>query len=490
MLLRCLPLLLAASAAMAQEATPPFTEPEGTLTLETALEIVLAHNPELAALAWESPIAEAETLQAGLRPNPELGVEVENLFLDGGTGSTIRARTIGLAPDGLEAGTSREQTRTGGGVDELDTTLRLSQVFELGGKRAARVNAAKLAESVAAWDYEAARYAIAGDTVAAFTEVLAAREHVAQRAALVALAEKLDAAVGGQVEAGHVSPLDERRARAELERVRIEEAGARATLDRARLRMAALWGSTNPRFESVEGSLDPMPELPALDALFASRAEHPLLKRWDAELARREALVTLEERNAVPDLTVGLGYRASALDGATTRGWSLGTSGFNYSRANEEPDDTLRHSLVLEGSIPLPLFNRNQGSIRAAELRARQAEHQQRAADAAMETALTEWHAAAAAAYERAEALAARVVPELETTSRLTREGYELGKFDLLAVLEADRALTNARLDLTDARIAYHRAIAGIERTAGLALPVAVPDAAQPLDGASAAAEE
>src|SRR2546427_2665822 len=83
---------------------PPSTieEPIGALTLRQALALALARNPELAVFSWDVRIGEARMLQARLRPNPEVGVEVENVT---GTGEFRGAR-------------------------EAETTLELSQLIE------------------------------------------------------------------------------------------------------------------------------------------------------------------------------------------------------------------------------------------------------------------------------------------------------------------------------------------------------------------------
>jgi cobalt-zinc-cadmium efflux system outer membrane protein len=98
--------------------------PTGDLTLRDALAAALRDSPALAADAAEVRAREAEMLQAGRRPNPELGVELENL--------------AGSGPFS--------------GLDGLETTLALSQAIELGGKRGRRVEAARLDRDVAAWD--------------------------------------------------------------------------------------------------------------------------------------------------------------------------------------------------------------------------------------------------------------------------------------------------------------------------------------------------
>src|SRR5215213_3524701 len=99
-----------ADATKASEPAPPMKEPTGVLTLREALALALTENPELGPFAWQARANEARILQAGLRHNPELGLQVEDIF---GTGSF-----------------------SGGG--EAQTTLQLSHVIELGGKRTAR----------------------------------------------------------------------------------------------------------------------------------------------------------------------------------------------------------------------------------------------------------------------------------------------------------------------------------------------------------------
>ena len=94
-------LACAAAPALAQSPLP------AELTLPQALQLALAHNPELAAVAAEIRIKDGDRRQAGLRPNPELSLELENFAGQG----ELR------------------------GADGAEATLQLSQLLELGGKR-------------------------------------------------------------------------------------------------------------------------------------------------------------------------------------------------------------------------------------------------------------------------------------------------------------------------------------------------------------------
>lgn len=66
--------------------------PTAVVTLPRALSLALMKNPELAAFSWEVRAGEARTLQAGLSPNPEIGVEIEE-FAGSGDRQGVDAAT-------------------------------------------------------------------------------------------------------------------------------------------------------------------------------------------------------------------------------------------------------------------------------------------------------------------------------------------------------------------------------------------------------------
>ena len=100
-----------------------------TLTLPEAFARVLSDNPELAMYPYDIRAAEAQALQAGFRPNPRASVDVEN-----------------IAGNGELSGT-----------DATETTLALSQVIEMGGKRPLRRNVGQWRRQTLERDYELAR---------------------------------------------------------------------------------------------------------------------------------------------------------------------------------------------------------------------------------------------------------------------------------------------------------------------------------------------
>lgn len=394
-------------------APPAIEEATGSLSLGQALALTLARNPELAAFSWDERIGEARLLQAGLRPNPEAGVEVEDVL---GTGDFQEAR-------------------------EAQTTLQLSQLIELGGKRAARVNAAKFARDLAGWDYETRRIEVFTQTAEAFVEVLSLQQRLALAEETVRLAEKAVEAVNKRVEAARTFAVEGTKAQVALASVQIERDQTQRALDAARQRLAANWGSSQPRFERVAGNLESTRSIPELERLQERWRQNPEIARWATELSQREANLKLEKSRRVPDVTVGGGYRR--LSG---------------------PED---NAFVAGISIPLPFFNQNQGNIKEAEYQLAKAGDEQRAAELRVKTALNQsWQHLAAAAAE-VSALKEKVLPGAQQAFDTVSQYYSEGRVSYLDVLDAQRTLFAARAQYFRALSDYHQAVIAIERLIG-----------------------
>ncbi len=195
--------------------TPIEDEPTGSLSLRDALALALLHNPQLQVWSWEVRAREAEALQADLRPNPQLSLEVENIV-----GSGVAS-----------------------GFDVMETTLALSQIIQLGGKRAARRQVATLDRDLAAWDYEAQRIAVLNEVSRAYLDVLAAQELLTLTNQLVELAESTLAAVEARVRAGGAAQVEASRSRVALGASRIAVSVAEHDLRGRGCALAATWGS-------------------------------------------------------------------------------------------------------------------------------------------------------------------------------------------------------------------------------------------------------
>lgn len=396
-------------------------EPTGDLRLDQAQALALRQNPALAAFAWEVRAGEARTLQAGLAPNPEISVEFENF-----------AGSHGFK-----------------GVDGSEVTFALSQVIELAGKRQKRARAAALARDLSAWDYEAARLDVLTQVAQAFVEVLSAQERLTVDAELVRLAEQVLQAATARVKAGKVSPIEATRARVALSTSRIAFERAQRDLTAARERLVTTWGSARPTFAQAVGDLESLKAIPSADALAQHVEQNPDVVRWATAMAQRQAAVTLEEANRIPDPSLGGGFRYM----------------------NESKDQ----ALLFEVSMPLPVFDRNQGNLLEARHQLSRAAEERRAAAVSVRAALVETYAELSTAFTEASTLRDAVLPGAQQAFDAAREGYRQGKFQFLDVLDAQRTLFEVRGQYIEALATYHQAVAALERLIGAPLGTLTP---------------
>ena len=407
------------SAAMAADAPAP--QPTGALRLAEALRLALTSSPELAPFSLEIRAAEARALQAGLLPNPEAELHVEDVL---GTGSFEGGR-------------------------QAQVTLQLSQLVELGGKRKARIAVAGSGRDVASAEYEVKRIEVLAEATKRFLDVLE-RQHSLD---LVREAVELDRAtldvVRRRITAGAGSLLEEKRAQVTLAQSRVSDEDARHELAVARTTLAAVWGAPKPTFERVEAELfarRPVPEWAKLERNLDGSPEI-LLRTTERRL--RDAELRLAEARRIPDVTLLAGPRR--LEGADEQ------------------------ALVFGLSAPLPLFDRNQGSIAEASTLVEKTGAERRAAEVRLRALLYELWQELTHAGHVLDVLERDLLPAAEATLALSREGFERGRFSHLELLDAGRAFLEARRRRIEAAASFHRFALEIERVT--ATPIDEPEA-------------
>jgi len=391
-------------------ATPDTTEREAKsdLTLRDAARLALKLNPEFASYAKEIGALEGAALQAGLLRNPGLAIEEED---------------IGAPQDkGLQR----------------FTTIRLSQLIELGGKRHARVTAASLARDVAIQDYEAKRWDLLARVANVFTDVLAGQERARLAAEAVHLAQTVVSTVGKRVQAGKAPPIEETKAKLALSTARIEQEQAQRDLTASRKRLTLFWGNPSPQFGRALGNLASPVTLPSFD-LLAERAQHnPVALRGIKSVEQRRALLDLEEARRVPDITVTAGLRRFSQFGD-----NVGLVGI---------------------SIPLPLFDRNQGNLREAAQRLDKAVDEQAATELRLRSDLAQIYESLMAAQNEIGVLRDEVLPASMSAFDVAKRGYELGRFGFLEILDAQRTLFQNQALYVRALVNYQKLLNELER--------------------------
>ena len=118
-------------------------------------------------------------------------------------------------------------------------------------------------------------------------------------------------------------------------------------------------------------------------------------------------------------------------------------------------------------SFSLPPSDRNQGAIREAEYNLAKAFEERKSAEVAVRTALSEAYGSLSAAWATVTALKNDVLPGAQSAFDAVTEGYRLGKFGFLDLLDAQRTLFQTRGQYLEALAAYHKAKASVERLIG-----------------------
>lgn len=404
----------ATSTSLQEKAQVSFKteEPEGPITLADAVALALDKNPELAAFSVERRVAEGRVIQSGLLPNPELSALAENI------------------------GGAKELT--GGG----QTTIQLSQLIELGGKRYARTHVAQLSQGLAEKDYERKRVEVLTGVSKAFIKTLSAQQKLAIAEEMTGLAKQFVKTASERVLAGKVSPVEETKAKVALSLVMVEQERAKLELASSRKSLSSMWGSVSPRFKTAVGDMEKdIAPVPPFEQLTARLTNNPDVIFRFAEISRRKAIIEMEKSKAAPDITVNAGYRRF--------------TGYD------------ENSAVFGVSIPLPIFNRNQGGMIESRLLLSKAEEERRAAEVNAAALLAEAFKSLSAAYVEVKTLKDIALPGAQSAYDATMEGYRMGKFGYLDVLDAQRTLFDVRVQYIRALTDYHLSVANVEQLIG-----------------------
>lgn len=374
------------------------------IDLAAAIRLALA-QPALRAAAHEAAASEAAIGQAGSYPNPELAWLRE-----------------GQQPD----------TRT--------TTVQINQTIELGGKRQARAALAQEAAGLANSELAARRQEVRAEVIAGWYAVLIAQRRLQLAQAMSELARRSVEVAGKRVRAGKVSPIAETRARLAAVDAATESNQAGAGLAVARHRLGALTGMPAESLV-LDGQADQLPELEPAGALLSRARASASVRRARSQLALQEAQAGVERAARLPDLTLSVG--------------------------SQREGDAGRRQAVVGLSLPLPLFNRNEGNLRAALRRTDKARDELAAAETNTAAELASARIRYDSARNETRMLQREVLPDAQSAYELTLKGFEYGKFSILDVLDAQRTWFQAQVRASDSMLAAYRAFADIERIAG-----------------------
>ena len=399
------PVVLALVYSLLLTAMAPLTyadagQQEKALGLREAMQQTLQQHPSLQVFPLRQQQLEAQKKTANLKPAYVAGAEVENVA---GTGELS-------------------------GIKSLETRVTLSSVLELGGKRLSRVELVEQQSDVVRVERKVKALDLLGQETRRFINVLNSQERVKLAEIGLELAQTTLAEVDRRVSAAVAPKADLGRAEAAVQQAELTLLAEQRQLEANRMALANLWGSYQPAFDTVSGSLYSFNEAVPFDALFSKAQQNPQIEMFAAETRIRDAEVRLARTQQVADLT-----------------WSVGI------RRDEGIDDT-----ALVAGISMPLFSRERAQGRIEEALAARNEVTYRRQDLLLQlhTQLYRAYSGRSQAIISIQKLQEQIIPKLNTSLEQTREGYQRGLYSYLDLLTVRQDLLNARRAVIEAATA------------------------------------
>jgi outer membrane protein, heavy metal efflux system len=408
------------TALIFQAFPPAVLADEAELSLGSALDRARMQNPQVAIARARVSEAEGMREQAGLIPNPSLYASSENTPLGGSQPFTFG--------------------------NDTDDYVYLTEKIELGGKRSRRVAFASERVTQMSIQSEVAMRQL-------MARVATAYWMAAGSAALDLLYKRQVNTLDDIVVYNHARVQKGATAEADLIRIELESdrLKAQATLaaQQARRSLITLYremGATAfPDSVVFTERLDDLAEIrpPDLETVLRDRPE---MRAAREGLKQAEANLDLQRANAVPDPQLMAGYKRFSGSGQYTG----------------------QNTIFFGFQVPLPIFDRNQGQIEAAEAKVLGAKEavtdQEIAIRAEVESALSDYGS-------RREALL-KVLPQMAhqaaESDQIAEGAYRLGGADILRFLDASRMDIETQVLFVQTLIDYHGSVVNVELVTGV----------------------
>jgi cobalt-zinc-cadmium efflux system outer membrane protein len=390
------------------------------LALDTALRLAWDRNPLLHAAASAVEASEGDRLEASQRPNPAMTFESEGVPLF-------------------------ESTRPPW-FDGQELTLRLDQEIETAGRRRLRAELADAGVAIARarWEDEWRRVALEVRR-SYFAAVLAKADLAVAQVTL----DEIDRVISvnrARLEQGEISGVDVRRLQVERLRFVDDVFAAQLALRNAKSALLALLNAPDLALDfDVTEPLAPLPgrgRAPTSEpALAQAMAVRPDLAALRLELEQADTETRLQRARRTPNVTVGGGY---------TR--VLGAN-----------------AVVFGVTVPLQIFNRNQGGVARAEAEGRRAAQLTDAAATRVRLDVQQALNALDVSAARVDYIEREYLRNAEQTRDTVLASYRLGAADLIDLLDSQRGFRDTVRTYNRALYEYQLSVFQLDAATGAA---------------------
>jgi cobalt-zinc-cadmium efflux system outer membrane protein len=413
----------------ALEFSPEDDGPRDGLTLDRAIDVTLERSLDLHSKFFEIPMARADMLQASLRSNPVF-------YQDG---QLLQYR-----------GTSTAFTRAApGGPSQFDTNV--TYPLDISHKRLARTVVAARAERVLEALYQDAVRQRIDDVYGAYVTALAARQTLRYATESVKGLEKLTASNEQRFLKGDISEGDLNQIKIRLWNAKLGVVDSAAAYRKAKLDLGSFMNLKLNEIASLElrGTLmDLAPAPPPVEELRKiAIADRPDVVSLRLGVSRAESDVRLAKANAFSDVYVL---------------WQPYTFQDNSPYGLKS-----QYSWALGVTVPLPIYNRNQGGIQRAKINVTQSQMEladlERQAQIDVEEAIQEYEVTRRYVTELREEVNPRAVQVRNEVYRLK----EAGAKSLLDVLNAQLDYNQTVKQYLDTAVRHRRSMLSLNTVVG-----------------------
>ena len=380
----------------------------------------LDSNPGLRVAALDVRQARADIITAGLRPNPTAQVTGDLLPLRDGTLSSAHDNTYGLS---------------------------VQLPLELGGKRARRTETAQAIADGAGYFYVDSARRVLLVVRNAYFDLQAADQALQLAERNLAIYQRLSTLSQNRFEQKQVSGTEYSRALLARAQAELARDAALLTVRRAQDNLALAIGR-RVRVAARDTLVLLAREVPALDALEqAALRQRPDVLFARAQLQAGQANVRLQDANARISPTLSADWTSSQ-----------GTSSYG-----------------LSGTIPIPVFSRNQGEREKSRARLEQATRAQQATEISaltdVRSAWADWDTRRSAIARFSAGGSEGILARAQSVLDATEFAYRSGSLSLLEYLDAVRTFADITRSYVDAITAYNKAVAALDAASGADTP-------------------
>lgn len=389
------PLLDTAPAEPPATSPPPVVvaEPtaptESALTLEELVDMAMESNPTLMQATAAVQAAEGRYVQASLYPNPAIAYQGADMGLDGTSG------------------------QQGMGV---------SQQIVTSNKRVWAMAVAEGEIQQAQFAWESQRRRVVNAIRSGYYDVLLAQRTIDVNNELVRIGQRGVELAERRLAARQIN-------KAEVLQTQIEAQMAELGLNQAKNRHDAAWrkltavlGKPEMQPQPLAGDVDEdLPQFEWRETLDHLLTQSPELAQAHAAVETARNQLALQCAVRVPNIQVATGVKY---------------------------DESARFTLAdVEVSVPLPIFNRNQGNIMAAQSELAAAQNEVRRVELDLRDRLAEAFEQYSNASRQVEVYSSSIVKNADESLRLANIGYGAGEFGYLTLLTAQRTYFGVSLE-------------------------------------------